>query len=464
MATRNTERRLATAQDVGGAPDEELTDRVRAATLRTASGDRVLVAVVADGEGAGAAKAAARTIDLVFQMVQASPSRELAPALQRGLEIADQGLRKSASHSTAAIGVAATAVAVWRSRLYCAHVGRTLAIRISSGHGNQLTRPSSDRLGGTKPPQIQSRTVELRRGDRIVLASDGMARRNPETGGAFVGQDEIAQHATELSPSEAARHLVSLALGRDVDDNVSVAVFALPGRQQPARRRPRAAIAAGLLLIGAVIVGALLLNRPSAPATADYGYAVLIDGGVLADPGSGKPELVPRLGTIPSGSFLTASTDAKLGVQSTFQDTATSAQGTLYLEQASGLELTGVDPRPRGDNPAPLGTDLTLGSGRLLIVRESGTWEFRVHANGATVSLLGAGRAALGLAVDSSGFLLSCLAGTCAYTSEGGVQELVQAGELVPPPSATTSDPAEASAAELLRWDALCGGCLYVDE
>lgn len=461
MSNRRASSRVSAVQEIGGAPEELQTDRIRAAELKIASGDRVLLAVVADGSGAGAGDAAARVVEQVFQVVQASRPRELAAALRRGMEIADQGLLKAGKGTDAGVAVAATAVAIWKSRVHFAHVGHTLALHVSNGRAQPLIQSNSELLGTLDPPQIHTGSSQLRRGDRVVLASDGLMRRNPETGGPFVGQDEIAEHATELSPNEAGRHLVSLALGRDVDDNVSVAVLALPGRAPAERGFPWAAAVVGLLLIGLAAAGsAFLLNQPNAPPTTDYGYAVLVEGGALADQGSGTPELVANLGTVPSGSFLTASTDAKLGMQSTFAGGSAVSQGALYLEQSTGLELSAIDPRAASDNPAPQGTDLNLVTGRLLILRESGTWEFRVHGQGFTASLIGAGRGAIGIAASADSISLFCLLGTCGFAADGGERVLLQVGEIVSSEVEAAMRARGISHDVLASWNSLCDGCV----
>lgn len=453
--------RAASVQDVGGAPDEQQSDRIRAEEIRMASGDRVLAAVIADGSGVGGAEAAAQVVGQVFQIIQASKPSELEGAIRRGLEIADGRLRKSGNGAQSKVLVAATAVVVWKRRLYIAHVGDTLAIHVSRGTGNQLTQANSARLGSENQPQITTGRLQIRRGDRIVLASDGLMRRNPETDLPYVGQDEIAQHAAELPPNKAARHLISLALGRDVDDNVSVAVLAPRGGAKAKRSFPWVAAAAGALMLVLAAAAALVPSRPSTQPATDYGFAVLVDGGVLADQGSGTPELVPSLGTIRSASFLTASTDAKLGLQSTFAGGSAVSNANLYLAQSTGLELTSIDPRtpaggPTASSPA-LGSDLTLVSGRLLILRESGTWEFRVHGQGFTASLIGAGRGAIGVQSASADFTLVCLSGPCRMGVDGAETVLLQSSQTVTGQNGRLGEPAEV---DLGSWDLLCNACI----
>jgi hypothetical protein len=73
---------------------------------------------------------------------------------------------------------------------------------------------------------------------------------------AYVSPDEIARVLGTQQGDRAARSLVSFALGRDADDNVSVALIQWPGRRS--RGRPLLAFLALALLVG---LAALLLWR-----------------------------------------------------------------------------------------------------------------------------------------------------------------------------------------------------------
>lgn len=67
--------------------------------------------------------------------------------------------------------------------------------------------------------------IKLEPGDYILLATDGLLRTSPADGRLFVNLGDIPDHVEGNSPDDASRHLVSLAMGRDVDDSVTVAVL-----------------------------------------------------------------------------------------------------------------------------------------------------------------------------------------------------------------------------------------------
>ncbi|HEY4666491.1 MAG TPA: SpoIIE family protein phosphatase [Anaerolineales bacterium] len=466
-ASRRTESLSATAQELGGAAEQ--TDRVRAGGVRTAGGEAVLLAVVADSEGSPAAgQAAARVVAQVFQAVEQSRTSELSQALRRGLEIAHQSLLNRSEGSSGPSRVAATAIAISKNRAYTAHIGSGVAIRVSKGRASRLTQQSDGRLGAEDDPGILSGPRDgfsLDRGDRVVLASDGIFRTNPASRQPFVLPAEIAQHTSELSPLEAARHLVSLALGRDVDDCVSVAVLGIPGASRSGRRSAlRTLLAAGMILLVLGIAAVAWVARSRPAAANDYGFAVLVVGGVQAELADGTVQSVVNLGTIPAGSFVTALTEARLSLQSTFEAGSDLGEGTLYLGQDAQLELALLDPRSAaGESNSINGagpTELRLQQGKLLVLRASGTREYLVHAQAVLVSLTGAGRGAMGVEAGGGQILMACLIGACRMTVGEGQDQLIQAGESLAAVEGTVQEPTLIPPAARAIWNELCASCL----
>lgn len=458
---------FAVAQELGGAAEQ--TDRIRAGVVRTATGQRVLLAAVADGEGGSKPdEAAGRVVEQVFQAVERARAQDLSAALRRGLEVAGQSLAKRAEQGPSPTQVSVAAVAIWKGRLFYAHAGRVVAIRVAGGRATRLFHPTERRLSPSAASAFSvspAQGVPLERGDRVVLASDGILRINPETIEPFVLPSEIAEYASALSPADAARHLVSIALGRDADDNVSVAVLALPGAGRSASRLPRAAVlAAGTLLALSAVAALVLLVTPRAAVTTDYGFAVLVKGGVQADSGDGVVQSVANLGTIPASSLVTASTEARLSLQSTFVGGSDLAEGSLYLRPDALVVLASLDSRVAADDPEAQPdsdqTQLQLLVGKILVLRESGTREYRILGAGITVSLIGAGRGAMGVEAIGGQLRLACLLGACRMSTEAGEEYLLQAGEGV---SAVESMPSEITTipqAASEDWNQLCGGCV----
>ena len=467
MAKIRTDNLSATAQELGGAAEQ--TDRVRAGVVRIGGGEQVLLAVVADGGGGPTAgQAAARVVAQVFQAVEQARASELGEALRRGLEIAHQSLLNRTEESSGPPRVAATAIAISKNRVYTAHIGSGVAIRVSGGRASRLTQETEGRLGTLDDPGILSgprQGFPLDRADRVVLASDGLFRSNPATQQPFVLPAEVAQHTAELSPSEAARHLVSLALGRDVDDSVSLAVLALPGAGRSSRRATlRTLLASALILLVFGIAAVAWVVRSSPAVANDYGFAVLVTGGVQVELEDGTVQSTANLGTIPAGSVVKALTEARLSLQSTFDGGSDLGEGTLYLGQDTQIELSGLDPRfavAGSDSVGEAGpTELRLLQGELLVLRANGTREYQVHAQAVSLSLIGAGRGAMGVEAEGGRILVACLIGACRMTAGDGPDRLIQAGESLAAVGATVQEPTLIPPAARASWNQLCAGCL----
>jgi len=449
---------VGSAQDVGGDEDGVQRERARTGTVQSADGKRILLSVVAVGANSG--EAAERVVEQVFQSVAGAQAANVGPALKRGLEIASQGLARKGEE------VAAAAAAIRRSRVYFANIGNNHVFRVAGQELIRLTQPSNRRLGAAEAPTIQagpSSGLALQSGDRVVITSAGLLQSNPADGKAFVDPRTIPRHIKNLPPEDAAKHLVSIALGRDVGSNVTVAVL---GEAKEKRRWTVAALAVagitGALLL--VVAAITLLGSPDSDSQTDFGFAVLVRGGVLADTGDGVPALVGNLESVPAGAALTAQTDAALGLQSTYEGNGERPGANIYLRQGVVLRLTEIDLRTKdgGSNP----TRLDFDQGSILISRRSGTWEYQIHYEMNISILSGAGPGAMGVvSANGGGPQLFCLAGNCRFESAGGDEILLSSGEKVLLRGSTGMiEQSSIAPAVVQQWDRLCGGCLGTDQ
>ncbi|OGO16559.1 MAG: hypothetical protein A2Z14_04280, partial [Chloroflexi bacterium RBG_16_48_8] len=298
MIPERGEPNFAFEQLIGAGPNCMVQqDRVRVENVKTASGARILLGVVADGH-AMAGESAQVVINHVFEAVRRSRDKDLNAVLRRGLESGSQAIMGKRGQ------VAVTALAIRGNRYHFASVGHTKVFLIREGRARLLNQGMNDLLGASGSPQILTNSSEgdlLVPGDQMVLASDGLTRINPEDGKPFVDPKDLPGYIEGNSPREAARHMISIAMGRDVDDNVSVIVIQVPGSEKALRWRwAYAAIPAGL----ALIVFALLLGLPPskgdvAPAPIDYGYGVILSGSAFIQTAEGESRRVDKLGTIP---------------------------------------------------------------------------------------------------------------------------------------------------------------------
>lgn len=70
--------------------------------------------------------------------------------------------------------------------------------------------------------------LPLKIGDTILVCSDGLIKLNHRTGTPFVKDEEIIEVFSTEEGDRAARTLISFALGREVDDNVAIALLQTP--------------------------------------------------------------------------------------------------------------------------------------------------------------------------------------------------------------------------------------------
>ena len=449
---------VGSAQDVGGAEDGMQLERVRTGTVQTADGKRILLSVVAVGADSG--EAAARVVEQIFQSVAGAQAANVGTSIKRGLEIASQGLARKGEE------VAASAVAIRRSRVYFANIGNNHIFQMAGQEVIRLTQPSNRRLGAAEAPTIQagpSSGLALQGGDRVVITSTGLLESSPADGKPFVNPQAIPGHIKNLPPEDAAKHLVSIALGRDVGSNVTVAVL---GEAKEQRRWPVAVLAvAGTIGVLLLVVAAItLLGSPDSDSQTDFGFAVLVRGGVLADTGDGVPALLGNLDTIPAGAVLSAQTDAAIGLQSTYEGNGEQPGANIYLGQGVVLILTEIDLRTSGGGSNP--TRLDFNQGSILISRRSGTWEYQVHYEMSISILSGAGPGAMGIvSANGGGPQLFCLAGTCRFESAGGEEILLSSGEKVLLRGSTGMiEQSSIEPAVVQEWDRMCGGCLGADQ
>jgi hypothetical protein len=295
------------------------------------------------------------------------------------------------------------------------------------------------------------------------LASDGLTKRSLEDGRAYVSARAIAKEVRGNAPREAARHLVSLAMGRDAEDNVSVAVLQVPGRAGAGGLLVRILLAAlgalGLLLLGFTLADRL---RREAPAPElDYGYAVVLEGAVRVDSQEGA--VAERLATLPPGSRLTSVEQVRLSLQSSGEGASELSAAALYLAPGTTVILERIAPVVGGGEGANarIGvTRLAIEAGQLLLLREGGLRRYELTLPEGSVSLEEPGAAAVGLWVKNAATVVDTLRGACTLEGENGKVLALVEGEsssfLGGQPGAAEPLAARARSA----WDSLCGGCL----
>jgi hypothetical protein len=441
--------------------------------VRTKGRKRVLVGVVADAEGGPrAGEAADVVVAKVFGGITESRSGNLNGALVQAMAEAGRGLQEVAAKKGMPGHVAATGIAVFNQRLFIAQAGNTQAFLVRGGKTALVTR-SNDRFLGL--PGVQeafsapAEGILLQPGDRIVVASASLTKPSPEDRRPFVDPSVIATHVEGSSALEGARHLVSVALGREVDTNLSVLVVEIPGGK-------RSGVSSSLLAFGVLVLAALVglawwqlpqLFRATPAGVPDMGYVVLLDGlgefNVRGSPEGGF-ESVVRLGAVPAGAFLRSSMPSKLAFQSTNPSSPDLLEGQFHLAAGTEVKLELLDPHPNPGVPESDGmrssSRLVLASGRVVVYRRGGSWEYQIGSGALKAVLTGQGVGAMGVGLERGVIGVSCLIGTCSLVDEGGGEIELVAGQGAEGDPSGMRGPRAVSVEQREAWDDLCRGCL----
>src|SRR2546426_9453923 len=236
----------------------------RAASLQPAVrehevGERGTLFVVADGMGGAAAGelASEMATDTIYdQMVkmwggerEATPQR-FAHRLKEAVEVANGHIHAyaKAHPEVRGMGTTTTAVGVLGDHVYVSQVGDSRAYLIRNGQGVQLTKDQSlmqrlveagelteeeaahserrniilQALGPDAKVKVDLTYQEIRRGDVLVLCSDGLSGQ--------VKKEEIAEVVSRASDlAQACDRLIALANERGGPDNITVIMARFDG-------------------------------------------------------------------------------------------------------------------------------------------------------------------------------------------------------------------------------------------
>jgi protein phosphatase len=403
--------RIGMDQNIGASPKRRLLeDAYFAETMTTAGGQAVTLAIVADGIGGESSgeRAANLTVETIVDFVRGSTGGDFPQILEAALQQANQAVFEEGQQEEHKrdMGSTATAAIVCRDRLYIASVGDSRAYLVRDGKVIQLTSDHTwgeemIRLGKLHPQEAarnpragllvrsigseaevivdlglywnaredeaaaRSRQgTPLKSGDHVVLCSDGLIKERPDGRGHFVEAVEFPEILTRNPPLQAARTLVSKAMGRNANDNVSVVVLEKSGGAGALRKSLLRLVLILAVLTVLIFAGAILLpNFLSHIATPTFALPV----GSIRIVESGGDVLYMESGQLPAK--LQSNSSLPIHAGGTLQTLEGSIQfilpdsSRIYLDRFSKVTLTQIaDPRTGERNNI-----LTLEQGRLLV-------------------------------------------------------------------------------------------------
>jgi hypothetical protein len=455
-------------------PSEDRGCRARADIVRTAGGKEILLAVISEAQDcAHPGDAAQLTLEHVFHSVTLNESPHVNDGLRDGIASAARALESQRERWGPDTTIGVAAVAVVQGRIFFASAGYALLYLVDEGGCRQLDPRRSAPLG---PAGQGSITIGPKEGvtfepeGRLILASSNLTATSPEDQRPYVQVGDIPGYVSGNPPMEAARHLISIALGRDVAQDLCVVVVEAPGRRRATRNFLGAGLAIVLVLF-LIAAGALLLDRlrptPTGPPDADYGYAVLIDGDLLmqaSDPSQPGPIRVQRLETIPAGSRILAQVDSRLSLQTIHEGPSDISTLTIFLSAGSIAELTALDPRQAvaeaGGQQSGAQTIVSVESGAILVRRSDGSRQIQIRSGDTVAEFSPPGASALGVQADPDHRSVECIRGGCVARVADGAPIFIQGPGLVEVTEGTPGPVMAVSADQMAAWDRLCGGCL----
>ena len=293
------------ADDIGASKTRSYEDRSFFGYVKTKGGLGFTLAIVADGVGGGSLgqRAAELTITTIVKKIQSSTQAdsEIPQILGAAIGAANKEVYREASSEKNKQGMSSTVsvAVIYKRKLYIANVGDSRIYLISEDKAKQITidhtfanekirnkvltpekahaHPKADyitRSVGFEPQVLvdlglylgtgfedgglaySNQGHILAKGDVVLLCSDGLIKEQFNNRSKhYVEAVEIVDTIGHYHAEEAAKVLVDLAVGRNVDDNVTAIVIEFAGRNIRRVNRKKAVLLSGvsLLLVIALI-------------------------------------------------------------------------------------------------------------------------------------------------------------------------------------------------------------------
>lgn len=232
------------------APDQP----IECAGERIDVGNRRMLLAVSDGMGGAAAGEVASTLALstLSRALQAHSEQPEDKQLEAAVHAANARVLQAASlNGRHGMGATLTAVVIANNTAWIAEVGDSRAYLLRGGRLRQLTRDQSYvqmlvdigamdestakaspqrnvilQAVGTQPSlEVALGRLELRRGDRLLLCSDGLSNE--------IDDDELATLLSSQAPSTACESAIARANEQGGKDNVTVIVAVIDGDAVP---------------------------------------------------------------------------------------------------------------------------------------------------------------------------------------------------------------------------------------
>lgn len=396
--------------------DNPQNDRWHAEEISPRRGPAFTLVVIADGEGSPTAgEIADLAVKIAFAEARLRRDEPLPKLFRHLMHQMNQVVTRQMPGNLVGITLGAVRagnllVTQAGSQTRCYRVrGERAAVLLTSDNDSPLGKSDS-------APAFPIAQYKLKKGDKLVFCTDGLF------GSDLVSIAEIAKIDRYAEIKGAARHLSALAMGRNVSDNVTVAVVAYGFKK---RWSPKVLVfdAIGILLAFVMLLGltfAILRYTRILPRPPDLGIAVLAQG---------KAVEVEQLQIIYPGKDISASADSPIQLRLKRRESLNSGvtesipNVDLIFSAGSSANLAAIDVQGFTDpllgikNPTNL-TEIRMRDGKLLVLsRDARTfyvWLGESADKQAPLIVLQGAGAALGVDLQDGRANAYCLRGSCS--------------------------------------------------
>ena len=394
-------------------------DRWRAGQIAPHRGHPFTLVIVADGEGSEkAGDSANQAVEIAFAEAEFRRDDPLPKLLKHLVHQMNEVIAQRGTGDTAGV----TLAAIQGDEVWLVQAGRQTRCYQVRGERSvtALTDDNEYWLGrGSPAPELEPASHKLKRGDKLVFCTDGLFA------GDLVKSEELARIDRYQDVKGAARHLSAMAMGRNVNDNVTVVVAAY-GRRRGWPLRVLAFDLVGVILAVLIVtsLGTFIANYARVlPRPPDLGIAVLAEGAAAG---------IEQFQTIYPGTDITATSTNPIHLRLKRREsldsslTASIPDVDLYLGTGSFAHLTSLDVQGFMDaqngilQPTNL-TEIRLNQGSALILSQADrtfyVWLDVGENPREPLIILKGEKAALGISREGGQINAFCFEGSCSIHS-----------------------------------------------
>ncbi len=362
------------------------------------------------------------------QILEAHPYKNLQSALGEVKSRIIQFLTKESLGDSISFSL----VAIENSTLHAISLGnRTRVYLFSKGKVREVSTGLEQAPEDFFDANSGYSKVALTKGDKIILCTDGLFTM-------LQSQEELNIIGRYDQPSFGAKHLNSLAKGRNVEDSVTTGVINY-GRAKSIKKLPLFVLAGVLLL---VIVIFISLPRQEAPLPEDLGVAIVTSGKVLKQDDLGEFSIaIEDFGIVDPGTLLVVQdggpAELKLKTRTeTLYSTQNISGITLFASESTIFNIRNINYANIVDGKSAdidllNQTTIELVSGKFILINEFSPRVYNiildnVNSNRSITFSLAQDKTPSGIAAirNGDGIQIFCFRGSCTLTFEDELIEI----------------------------------------